>query len=178
MKKEKMLYLMERLSLPVLLCVVGLVLLFSPDTASALVGRVAGIGLLVMGAVYLVEGLTTRVDVPRRLLIALVCLAGGGWLTTEPLALAAWIGRLVGLFFLLRGLGSLVEAKKLGQKLTWPLVITLTGVLLLLSPMITSRLVLKTFGLLLSIVGGVLIATRLNQQKRLEGGQDPNIIDV
>ena len=178
MKKEKVLYLMERLSLPVLLGLLGLVLLFSPDTASALVGKVAGVGLFVIGAVYLVEGLTTRVDMPRKLLISLVCLAGGSWLTAHPLTLAAWIGRLTGLFLLLRGLGSLVEAKKLGQKLTWSLVIALAGVLLLLSPMVTSRLMLKTFGLVLTIVGGVLIVIRLNQQKRLEGGRDPNIIDV
>ena len=44
--------------------------------------------------------------------------------------------------------------------------------------MITSRLVLKGFGLMMAIVGGLLIVTRINQQKRLEGPDDLNIIDV
>lgn len=178
MKKEKLLYLAERLSMPVLMALVGLVLLFAPDTASAIIGRVAGVGLLVVGAVYLAEGLTTRLELGWRVLRGLLCLAGAGWLLSDPLALAAWIGRLTGLFFLLRGLGSLAEAKSLGQKLTLPLIVTLGGALLLLSPMVTSRLVLKGFGLMMAIVGALLIVTRINRQKRLEGPDDPNIIDV
>ena len=114
MKKEKLLYLAERLSMPVLMALVGLVLLVAPDTASAIIGRVAGVGLLVVGAVYLAEGLTTRLELGWRVLRGLLCLAGAGWLLSAPLALAAWIGRLAGLFFLLRGLGSLAEAKQLG----------------------------------------------------------------
>lgn len=178
MKKERILYLMERLSMPVLLCLLGLVLLFTPDTASALVGKVAATGLLVVGILYAADGLFTRLDLGRKLTSGLLCLAGGIWLLSDPLVLAAWIGRIVGIAFILRGLDNLSQAQRMGLSRTWPLVTTLAGVLLVLSPMVTSRLVLKTFGLVLAIVGGVLIATRINQQKRLDGPQDPNIIDV
>lgn len=178
MKKEKLLYLVERLSMPVLVCVLGLVLLFSPDTASALVGKVAGVGLLVVAAVYLADGFALRVDLGRKFFLGLLCLAGGIWLLGDPLALAAWIGRIAGIVFLLRGLDNLSQARRMGLATTWPLVTTLAGVLLVLSPMITSRLVLKTCGLVLAIVGGVLTVTRLRQQRRLDEPQDPNIIDV
>lgn len=177
MKKEKILYLLERLSIPVLLCVLGLVLLLTPDTASALVGKVAGIGLLVVGILHLVDCLSSRLDTGRKLTIALVCLVASGWLLSHPLLLAAWIGRLVGVFFVFRGVIGLVEARKLGQPLTWPLITALAGALLVLSPMITSRLVLNAMGLVLLLVGIVQVVTRLGQQKRLDGPDD-SIIDV
>ena len=177
MKKEKALYLLERLSMPLLLCALGLVLLLSPDTASALAGKVAGIGLAVVGSLYLVDCLSSQLDDTWKLIVSLVCLAAAGWLLSHPLGLAAWIGRLMGVFFVIRGAASLVEARKLGQKLTWPLITTLAGALLILSPMITSRLVLGAMGLVLLLVGIVLVITRLGEQKRLEGPDD-TIIDV
>ena len=177
MRKEKALYLLERLSIPVLLGALGLVLLLTPDTASKLVGKVAGIGLAVVGVLYLVDCLSSKLDTAKKLMIALVCLAAAGWLLTHPLGLAAWIGRLVGIFFLIRGIASMMDARKLGQKLTWPLITTLAGALLTVSPMITSRLVVGALGLVLLLVGSVLVITRLGEQKRLEGPDD-NIIDV
>lgn len=177
MKKEKILYFMERLSMPVLLCALGLVLLLAPDTASALVGKVGGIGLLAVGALHFVDSLSSKLEPRRKLVIGLICLAVGAWLLNHPLALAAWIGRLAGIYFVFRGLGELVDARKLGQKLTWPLVSTLAGALLILSPMITSRLVLKAMGLVLFLVGLLQILSRLGERKRLDGPDD-NIIDV
>lgn len=177
MKKEKILYLLERLSMPVLLCALGLALLLAPDTASALVGRVAGIGLLVVGLLHLAEGLSARLDTGRRVTIGLVCLVAAVWLLRHPLALAAWIGRLAGIYFVIRGLGELRDARRLGQRLTLPLITTLAGALLILSPMITSRLVLKAMGVVLFLVGLLQILSRLGQQKRLDGPDD-NIIDV
>lgn len=177
MKKEKILYLLERLSMPALLCVVGLVLLLAPDTASALVGKVAGFGLAVVGILHLVDSLSSKLDTGKKLAISLVCLAAAAWLLSHPLMLAAWIGRLAGIFFVIRGLVSLAEARKLGQTLTWPMITTLAGALLILSPMITSRLVLCAIGLVLLLVGIVQMVARLGEQKRLEG-PDSNIIDV
>lgn len=177
MKKEKALYLLERLSIPVLLCALGLVLLLTPDTASALVGKVAGIGLAVVGVLYLVDCLSSKLDTAKKLIFSLVCLAAAGWLLSHPLGLAAWLGRLVGFFFVLRGIASLVEARKMSQKPTWPLITTLAGALLVLSPMITSRLVLNAMGLVLLLVGIVQVVSRLGEQKRLEGPDD-TIIDV
>lgn len=177
MKKEKALYLLERLSLPVLLCAVGLVLLLTPDTASALVGKVAGIGLAVVGGLYLVDCLSSKLDTGKKLAVSLACLAAAGWLLSHPLGLAAWIGRLVGVFFVIRGIASLIEARQLGQKLTWSLVTTLAGALLIVSPMITSRLVLNALGLVLLLAGIAQVVARLGEQKRLEGPDD-TIIDV
>lgn len=177
MKKEKVLYLIERLSMPVLLCALGLALLLTPDTASALVGKVAGIGLLVVGVLHLVDALSLRLDTGRKLAIGTMCLVVGVWLLRHPLALAAWIGRLAGIYFVIRGLGELRNARKMGQRLTLPLISTLAGILLVLSPMITSRLVLKAMGVVLFLVGLLQILSRLGEQKRLDGPDD-NIIDV
>lgn len=178
MEKEKLLDYLERLSMPILLCLLGLVLLFAPDTASALVGKVAGVGLLVVGVIYAADGLTTKLDMGRKLVVACVCLVVAGWLLSHPLTLAAWIGRIAGILFILRGLENLAQARRQGQSCTWALVTTLAGVLLVLSPMITSRLVLKTIGLVLVIVGGVRIVTRISARKRLDEPGDPNIIDL
>lgn len=181
MKKEKILYLLERLSGPVLLCAVGLVLLLTPDTASSLVGKVAGFGLGAVGVLHLVDCMTSKLDTRRKLAIALLCLASAGWLLSHPLVLAAWIGRLVGIFLVIQGLGGLVEARQIGQKITWPLMTALAGVLLVLSPMITSRLVLNALGLVLLLVGIVQVFSRLGERKLLDGpddSQDNTIIDV
>lgn len=178
MKKEKILYLVEGLTLPALLCLAGLVLLFTPDTASALVGWVVAAGLLAVGAFYLADGVLTRLDTGRKVLTGLACLIGGSWLMANPLALAAWIGRLAGLFFLIRGIVTLLEARRLGQKVTLPLIMALAGALLVLSPMITSRLVIKAFGLVMALVGVVLMVSRLDGQKRLDESDGPDIIDL
>lgn len=178
MKKEKFLYLAQQLSVPALVGILGLVLLFSPDTASALIGKVAGIGLLVVGIIYLAEGLGVKLTPGRDLTIGILCLVGGFWLLRSPLALAAWIGRIAGILFVLRGLDGLREAGQTGLSKTWPLVTTLAGVLLVLSPMITSRVVLKAIGLVLAVVGGLTICNRIRQQKLLDEPEDPNIIDV
>lgn len=177
MKQEKLAQV-RQLSLPVLLCLLGLVLLLSPDTASALLGKLAGVGLLVAGIVYVVDSLSNRQALGRKLVVGLLCLAGAGWLLHDPLALAAWIGRIAGIVFVLLGLEKLSNARRMGLPVAWPLVTTLAGVALVLSPMITSRLVLKGFGLVLAILGGVMILSRINRQKQLSEPQDPNIIDI
>ena len=97
MNKEKVFSLIRELFAPVALILLGALLLFNPDSASALISKLLG-WIIVICAIGF--GVTAIVDPGKRTgkAIAAVALAMvGGWLMKNPLALAAWVGRIVGI---------------------------------------------------------------------------------
>lgn len=178
MKKETVLFWIRRLFGPVLVTVLGLTLLVSPDSASALVGKIAGWALLAVGLASGLDAFAEGGAKPGKVVCAVAAFALGGWLLSDPLALAAMAGRLVGVVLAIRGIQDIVEAKQMGTSGVLPIVTTAAGAILVLLPMTTSRLVLRLAGLVVLVMGGMMVLSRLKQQKRLNGGEDPNIIDA
>ena len=183
MKKYTIPQLISLLGMPALTVLLGLVLLFSPDTASALIGKILGWSS-VLGALVFAFGARSGKD--RRAVVGGILLgAVGVWMLMNPLFLASFMGRLLGIFLLLRGLGNLrMNRKTQGGKLllTPGLVlsgaITLMGLVLILMPLATSRLVFSVVGIVLICVGAAEAIDRLKGRKALDEGDDPNIIDV
>ena len=54
----------------------------------------------------------------------------------------------------------------------------MAGVVLILLPMTTSRLMFSLCGLVVLIIGIVMLLDRLRDRKRLNEPEDPNIIDA
>lgn len=179
MLKQKLIYYFQQLFTPVLMVVLGLTLIFSPDSASAFVAQVLGWLVLAAGATLVISGAKSKTL--STVLYGAACLLIGLWLIRNPLILAKSIGRLSGLVLLVRGIGDILESSQEKRELVIPILTAGLGAVLLLLPMTTSRVVMILFGLVLLLLGGATLAARIRLilAKRLPdsdgGGQ---VIDV
>ena len=178
MKKNDIASLLSQLAVPLLLMVLGLVLLVNPDSASALIAKILGWGLMIGGIVSAISALTARTGLTGKVLSAIVCFALGGWLLRDPLALAAGIGRIVGIVMLVRGIQDIAAAGQRGHGLALAIVTGGIGLVLILMPMTTSRVVLSLCGLAGLVLGAAMAIDRLRDRRRLDEPEDPNIIDA
>ena len=176
MKKHEISALIARFATPLAQLVLGLVLLFCPDTASALISKMVGwclvIAGIVMAVAMVVDGSWSFMKAAG--VLGLVGL--GRWLMTHPLAWAAWGGRIIGVLVLLRGIRDFTQSS-LTQGKILSVVTAVVGVMLIVLPMTASRLMFSLCGLVVLTVGCGMFAERIWERKRLEG-DDPNIIDA
>lgn len=186
MKTESNLNLLRLLAVPVLTVLLGLILLFSPDTASALVGKLIAWGCLLTGGVLgigILRGGTAHGK--NRILWAAICLVAGVWMLLNPLTIARFLGRVLGITLMIRGgkitadhmrydNGKFIVSRGL---ISGAAMLIFGGVLVVL-PMATSRMVFNLLGVVLICVGIAQGADKIRGRKQLEEGGDPNIIDV
>lgn len=186
MKKYTPAQLMNMLAMPALTVVLGLILLLSPDTASALVGKVLAwvtiLAAIALGAGSILGGAGPRTG---RTVAAVVCGVAGVWMLLNPLFLAGIIGRVLGLYLLLRGLqdGRANFQLRSGKPVFTPglvlaAVTAVIGLVLILVPLATSRVLFSVIGIVMICVGVAEGIDRLRGPKLLDEGSDPNIIDV
>lgn len=178
MKKEDILAYGKLLLAPALLILLGLILIVNPDAASVVIARIVGY-ILIAGAVFtgLSAIVTKRGQVGKG--IAAVALAVlGGWLTANPLLLAAWIGRFLGLVILVNSIPDLIYAHKYGRTVLFDLLAAVVGAILVLLPMTASRLVFSLCGAAILVIGVLMLLDRLRGRRRLPKGEKPDIIDA
>lgn len=178
MKKDTVLGWLRLLFTPAVICLLGLSMLLRPDSASALVGKVLGWGLVIAGVYYAVTAISTRRNGVHSALNAAIALLLALRLLHNPLWLAAFGGRLVGLILLFIGIGELRDAAKLGLPRLVPGGITAAGVVLLLLPRTASRLLVMLAGAVTLAVGVAMLVSRLRHPRLSPGDDDPNIIDA
>lgn len=186
MKKYTFSQLIRLLAAPAATVLLGLVLLFSPDTASALVGRLIG-WCAVLSALALGAGVFfgSPAGKHNRILWAVICLFGGIWLLMNPLTVARFLGRVLGIALMIRG-GQCAadniryQGKKLvkSRGLILGLVTGLIGAVLVLLPLASSRMFFNIIGIALIFAGIAQLWDNLRGRKLLTQGDDPNIIDV
>lgn len=177
MKKKKILSILSQIASPAALILVGAVLLFSPDSASVLIARVLGWGFLIAGAGFGIAAFTTHSGTTGKVIGALACLSVGTWLTANPLALAAWVGRILGILLLIRGGRDFFQSNLREGKILSGVVAAL-GLVLIVLPMTTSRLVFSLCGLVILILGIAMLVERLRERRYLDAGDHPDIIDA
>ena len=175
MKKNSISAFVSRFATPAVLILLGLVLIFCPDTASALISKVAGWGLMMAGIIVAVAMVVDRNWSVSRILTILVLAALGRWLMTHPLAWAAWGGRIIGILLLLRGIRDFTQSA-FAQGKVLSVVTAVLGLVLILLPMTASRMVFSLCGVVILVVGGGMLAERIWEKKNWED-DDPNIID-
>ncbi len=175
MKKKDIFPLISALIFPAVLIVLGLILLINPDSASVLTAKLLGWGLLAAGIGFAAAAFTRPVGTAGNVLAAAACLIVGSWLLKNPLLLARSAGRLVGILLAIRGVRDLLQSGyRQGKFLA--LAMAVFGVVLIVLPMTTSRLVFSACGLVVLLAGAVMLVDRI---RRLSGGDsDPNIIDA
>lgn len=176
MKKTDVQTLIRLLLTPVLMVILGIMLVLRPDSASALVGKVLGWVLLILGIGLVVESLIVKELNTSRVLFAAVAAALGLWLLRNPLSLAAALGRIAGLLILVRAVQDIINATRWKCGMKYALLSAIIGGLLILLPMTTSRAVWVIVGILVIVVGVLMAIDRLKPGKLL--GDGGNIIDA
>ena len=177
MKNNGFFDLLYRLASPIAVTLLGLLLVVNPDSASVLIARIVGWVLTVMGIGFGIGAIFNRESAIRKGIIAVLFACAGGTLAARPLLLAAWIGRIIGLLIAFRGIRDLMISGSYGYSRILALITTVVGVILVVLPLTTSRLVFSLCGLVVLFIGIGMLVDRLKQYKRISGG-DSNIIDA
>lgn len=185
MNKNNILSLVKLFAAPVLLILLGLILIVNPDSASALITRVLGWVLILVGAGLAISAAGSPGGRMGKALPALLCILAGLYLVSHPLVLAKWLGRVLGIVLAIQGAGDIADNWKArqGESLLCPsmvlaIVTTLAGVVLIVLPMTASQLLFMVCGIVLLVIGAAELLDRLKNRKRLESGKKPNIIDA
>lgn len=177
MKKNSIPDMLYQLASPAAVTLLGLLLVVNPDSASILIARILGWGLTLVGIGFGVAALIDRDHAVRKGITAVLLACAGGTLSAKPLLLAAWIGRLIGVLIAIRGLRDLTLHSSYGYSRILALITSAVGILLVLLPMTTSRLVFSLCGLVVLFIGIGMLVDRLKHRKLLSKGDD-NIIDA
>ena len=178
MNKDDFKQLIYQLASPVAVILLGLVLIVCPDTATALIARILGWILTIIGIGVGVFAIIDREHAIGKGITAVGFACVGGWITANPLMLAAWIGRLLGLLIALRGVRDLMLYASRGYSRLLALITAAVGVILVVLPLTTSRLVFAACGVVVLILGVGMLLDRLKQMHYLPQGKDSNIIDA
>jgi len=178
MKKNDILSAIQLLLAPVLVILLGLLLLINPDSASVLISRLLGGLLTLVGIGFGIAALVNDRGRVGKLIGALALFACGGILSANPLLLAAFAGRVVGLLLFIDGFGDMINAHRRGIRGLMPLIVTILGGILILMPMTASRLVFALCGLVVTIIGVLMLLDRFRNRRLPSGDNDPNIIDA
>ena len=178
MKKEEFFAYIPMLLAPALIIVLGLVLVFCPDSASVLISRILAwiLGLTAVG--FGISALLSSSGRGGKVTVAILCAVISGWLGSHPLALAACFGRIIGIVLILDGVQDMGNNRRLGRGFLLPLIVTVMGAVLVLVPLTASRLLFSLCGVVVLVTGVVMLLDRLRGSKRLEESTDPNIIDA
>lgn len=178
MKNNQILFKIQLLLAPVLVILLGLLLLLNPDSASALIAKLLGWLILAIGIGFGIAALVSSQGRTGKVIAAAALCAAGSFLSRNPLVLAAWVGRLVGILLLLDGIQDILHAYKRGARFLLPLIVAVIGAVLILMPMTTSRVVFSLCGLVVLFIGIAMLLDRLRRKSLPGGDGDPNIIDA
>lgn len=177
MKKREFLALAYQLASPVLLMLLGLILIVSPDSAAAMLSRLLGWVVFLAGVGFGISAIVSPYGTAGKVIGALACFSAGCFLLANPLLLAAWIGRIFGILLILRGGRDFFRStRQQGRILS--LIVAVLGLVLVVLPMTTSRLVFSACGVMLLLTGIASLLERLREKRCLDDGGGPNIIDA
>lgn len=176
MKNEKWTDIISTFLVPGLLALLGLSLLIDPNWATALVSKILGWALIAGGVICAIVTITGwPVNRITRVVVTVLLLGVGIYLSKNPLALAANIGKIIGIFLVIQGGSGLLDAR--GAKAMSGITLA-AGIFLLLFPLTLSKLVFRICGAVLLVLSVSNILARLRAGKALRASDDPNIIDA
>ena len=162
------------IGLGLVLALVGLFLLVFPGPATGLFGLIAGIAILVLAALILVEGLFLEREGLYRwgvVLLGLLSLLLGLFTLANPLAPVVATGLLFGLFIILFGIVEIVVAFSLIEGMMVRLVLGMMGIVALilgavivLNPLAGIQTITVLAGIYLVVLGMMRVAHGLNER--------------
>lgn len=170
--------ILNKLLAPVLLIGLGLVLIVSPDSASALIANIIGWILIAVAVGCGIAAVASPRNRVWKVASSIIFAVAGGWLHSHPLMLAYTIGRFCGIFLWISGFQGIRYNRAQGRRFLLPGIQAVIGLVLFLIPMSVSRFVFTICGIVILVVGIAMLLDNLRPQKRLENPDDPHIIDA
>ena len=167
---------LRRVLTPILLLVLGLILTFSPMSGPAFFMRTLGWIIAVGGIFYGLSAIVFPLDRPFRIIVGVIVVLTGSWILRHPVAAAGWLGRLIGILLILQGIQGAVYLRSHMGSFVFPIGAIILGVVLVLLPVHVSRVVFRVIGILVTVLGGVMLADRLKDEDPPR--DDPDIIDA
>ena len=176
MKKQELFDLLYELASPLAMVLAGLVLTLCPDLASAFLARLLGWCITLVGIGFGIGALFNRRKAVSRGITAVGLACIGGFLSANPLILAAFVGRLLGVLIALRGIREvfLARGRSYGQLTAG--ILTGAGIALTVLPMTASRLIFSGCGIVILVSGALMLLDKL-RHRRLPPDR-PDIIDA
>lgn len=165
----------------------GLVLVFFPDFGSRTVATIAAWLLMIAGTAGLLIGVLSWP------MFGFGTLAGSGislivgfYILRNPLSLASLLGILLGALLTVQGLGALGDVLRLRRNgefwvlgMVWAGFTLVMGLILIFSPMTTSRIVMTLVGLAMIVCGGGNLYTHYKAKSYMDPGKNSSrIIDA
>ena len=178
MRNHNFLYYLRRFLTPVILILLGLTLTFSPDSATALVVKIIGWVLIAAGSGLGISAVAIPGAMVPKVLGALFCGASGIYMVMNPLHLAAWLGRLIGLLLMLQGIQDIIYQRLRTGSIFLPILTAVVGAVLVVLPLTTSRLVFTAAGIVVLLIGIFMLVQRIRSQDSWDEPENPNIIDA
>ena len=157
----------------ILLC--GLVLTFNPEGATVLVTKLVGWALVVICAAKLIKlAVGDRLHWGRDAFYSGACIAVGVILLAKPMIIANLIGRTIGIILMVWGLSAMKDGH---SKLTAVITVA-AGLALVCIPASLTNALLALCGIIMVAIAVMNIVSTIRERKRIEGREDPNIIDA
>ena len=178
MHKQNFLYYVKRFLPPAILILLGLILTFSPDSATTLLIQIIGWVLILVGVGLGASAVALPGAMVSKVLGTLIFGGTGIYMVTNPLHLAAWFGRLIGILLLIQGIQDIIYQKTRMGSIFLPVLTAVVGTVLMVLPMTTSRLVFIIAGVVVLLIGIFMLVDRLRHPAGLNEPEDPNIIDA
>ena len=176
MKKQDLFSLLSLLLVPCLLILLGLILVVNPDAASAMVAGTIGYILIAAAVIGGIAAMVSSRGKIGKALFSVALAMIGIWLVQNPLILAAWIGRVLGILIIINVLPDLVYAVKQKRSFLFHALAVVAGGVLVMLPMTASRLVFSACGLGILAAGAWLLWERI--RNRQLPPDRPDIIDA
>ena len=170
---------------PLLMSVLGLILVINPDIASALLGRITGWALILIGLFAIAYSLFSKPVRIAPLILGIVVLIPAIYLAVNPMALAVNIGKIGGILLLIQGINGLFQLQDLrdwglsmGGSWIVPVVTLILGIGLIFSPVSASRVVFRIMGVIFLVIGVVNLVSRIMSAHNRPKNDRPDIIDA
>lgn len=173
MKNDKLTAAVKALGVPVALICLGLAMTFRPDSATVLIGKLLGWGLMAVGVYLVFKIVKFPEDRLPKLLGALLVWYIAGRLLNHPMNVAAGLARLAGVLLLIKGL-----QERSGRRAERAWVQIVLGGALFLLPLAASRLVMTAGGAVVLVAGILMLADRLRSKRLLNSWEDSEYVTV
>lgn len=159
---------------PCLTVLLGLILIFRPDSVTSVIGSIIGLVILAVGTVLLISFFRGYHKDGLRLAAAVILMVLGLSVVRSPLSLVSQLGRFIGILLVLQSVRELIGEVPMGNKLTC-IVTGIAGAVLMLVPMSGSRLVLAVCGI--AVLGAGIGMLTMTYRLQRTGGPKERIID-
>lgn len=161
---------------PAVTTLLGLILLFRPDSLTTMLATIVGFVVSVIGAWLLISFFFG--NQPKdglRLAAGIIVMVLGFSIVRTPLSLISQLGRFIGILLVLQAARELTSGIAMRSK-AMSAVTGIVGLVLMLVPMAPYRLLISGCGVVVTLVG---IGMALDAWKSgKNSGGDPNIIDA